>query len=218
MNKQLQEIRKKLYLHRDGASSSSMREKGIQYKMNFGVPIITLRQIAKDYAPNLSLAEEMWAEDNRELKILATMIQDAESFTQAELWVKEINNVELAEQCVMNLFCQIPKAEEYAKRWIQSDLFYIQLSGFLLYIRLFIQNKVLNEKDENIYFIQAFQVLNKESLLLKNAALNSLRHFGRKSELNSQKVLSKIKNDSSLNTDLKQELYEDFLIEFEDLI
>ncbi len=114
MSKVLQEIRKKLYLQRDGASSASMRDKGVDYTINFGVTVPTLRKIAKEYAPNKELADELWEKNTRELKILATMIQDPTYFQNTEDWVKEIKNVELAEQSVMNLFSKLPDAGKAA--------------------------------------------------------------------------------------------------------
>ena len=43
----LQAIRKRLRLAMNGVIASSMREKGMQYKLIFGVPFPEIRQIAK---------------------------------------------------------------------------------------------------------------------------------------------------------------------------
>ena len=49
MQEQIREIRKRLRLAMNGVISTSMREKGMNYKIIFGVPIPELRQIAQEY-------------------------------------------------------------------------------------------------------------------------------------------------------------------------
>lgn len=217
MSNKLQEIRKKLYLRRDGASSTSMREKGVEYKINFGVPIPTLREIAQDYSPDSKLADELWEKDTRELKILATMIQDIPTFQKNEEWVETINNVELAEQSVMNLFSKIPNASTFASKWIQSDKLYTRLCGYLLYTRLFMKGYIMEKEEEKNYFLNIFKAFGDNSILIKNAAINSLKHLGRQSIINSKTVLAQVKGDSNLCTLEKENLYDDLLFEFEQL-
>lgn len=210
----LQEIRKKLRLSMDGLNSTSMRERGIQYKLNFGVPLMTLRKLAITYYPDANLADELWKEDTRELKILATLIQPADSFEQADSWVQDINNLELAEQTCMNLFSKMPEASSFAVRWIQSEELYIKISGFLLYSRLFMQNVALAE-DKETYFYAVFNALNEESLLLRNAALNSLKRLGRQSVLVANDILARYDATISLPEKEKQIVYEDLKFEFD---
>ena len=209
MNLKLQEIRKKLYLLRDGASSASMRKKGLHYKINFGVPVTTLKKLAEEYAPDSELANEMWGKNSRELNILATIIQDPTTFTDAEKWVNDIQSTELAEQAVMNLFCKIPVIQQQALQWIQSEKLYIRLCGFLLYIRLFMQNYRMTPEEEKIYFMSVFDTMNEESLILKNPAINSLRYFGRQSDNHLKIILDTIKDSNQLNSDIKEYLIAD---------
>lgn len=214
MRQQLKEIRKKLYLHRDGASSSSMRDKGVSYKINFGVPIITLRKIAQDYSPNPDLANELWGNDNRELKILATLIHNPDLFSDAGLWIKGINNVELAEQSVMNLFGKLTDAIDLSQRWVKSEEIYTQLCGWLLYTRLFIQKKKFTKQEENFYFNDVFTAIESKSILIKNAALNSLKQLGDNYKDKSQLILKKIEEHSFFNPEIKKDLYEELSFEF----
>ena len=209
MNLKIQEIRKKLYLLRDGVSSTSMRKKGLHYKINFGVPVTSLKKLAEEYAPDSELANEMWGKNSRELNILATMIQDPTTFSDVEKWVNDIESIELAEQTVMNLFCKIQGIQQQASQWIQSEKLYIRLCGFLLYIRLFMQNYGMNLEEEKIYFASVFDTMNGDSLILKNPALNSLRYFGRQSDNHFKIILDSIKDSNQLNSEIKAYLIED---------
>ena len=198
-------IRKKVFLARDGVNADSLRKKGINYKMVYGVPITTLRRIAADYSPNAELANKLWPEDNRELKILSTMIQDPASFENANQWVEEIGNLELAEQACMNLFCKLQNAPQLAQQWILSDKSYTLICGFLLYTRLFSQNISIEGEDAVVYFNAIDKALNSNHLLLQNAALNSLKRLGRQSILHSKNILEKINTTSPFYEELKFE-------------
>ena len=200
----LQEIRKKLYLAMNGITSSTMREKGINYQLNFGVPIMTLRKMAKDYAPNAELAEELWKENTRELKILATLIQPPESFAKTLIWVSDIENLELAEQASMNLFSKTPDAQDNALKLIRSKELYSQICGYLIYARLFMKNYQL-DKNYKTYFIHVAEALDSESLILKNAALTSLKKLGRQSIINAKDILAQHQSKPSVYEDLKFE-------------
>ena len=54
MQELIRDIRKRLRLAMNGVISTSMREKGMNYKLIFGVPIPELKQIAKDYKEQAS--------------------------------------------------------------------------------------------------------------------------------------------------------------------
>ena len=63
---EIREIRKQLRLAMNGVISTSMREKGIVYKLNFGVPYPEIKEIARKHKPNGELAAALWKEDIRE--------------------------------------------------------------------------------------------------------------------------------------------------------
>ncbi len=197
----------------NGVTSALMREKGVKYKLNFGVAIPRLRQIAAAYSSDEALAGALWEENVRELKILATLLYPPEKFNQASFWVKDIENLELAEQAAMNLFCKLPDALHFASEWIESGDYYVKISGFLLYGRLLMQDvdiqPVLTER--LVYCsLEAFQ---KDSSLLHQVVRNTLqRLFLRYPE---QKVLfmDNISVLNSGNNGLQQRLTEFFEIE-----
>ena len=111
---EIREIRKELRLAMNGVISTSMREKGIVYKLNFGVPYPEIKEIARKHKPNGELAAALWKEDIREFKILASLLQPVGGFSsrKAEQWVKEIPYLEIAEQCRHNLYSKLPDVEE----------------------------------------------------------------------------------------------------------
>ena len=95
LHEQLKDIKTQFRLAMNGAVSQSMREKGLVYKLNFGVELPRIKQIAARYEPNHELAQALWKEDIRECKILATLLQPVETFLPeiADIWVEDIRNM-----------------------------------------------------------------------------------------------------------------------------
>ena len=80
MQETVREIKGKLRLFMNGVISQSLREKGLKYRLIFGVELPRLKEIASEYEPNHELAQALWKEDIRECKILAAYLQPIESF------------------------------------------------------------------------------------------------------------------------------------------
>ena len=59
----------------NGAVSQTMRElggdQGMKYKMNYGVSLPTIKDIALEYYPNHALAEDLWRQEVREMQLAA---------------------------------------------------------------------------------------------------------------------------------------------------
>lgn len=190
-----------------------MREKGLSYKMNWGVPVLTLREMARDYYPDSALAEELWKQNTRELKILATLIQEPETFSRIEEWAAGVDSIELAEQAVMNLFSKHPDASRYATRWIASEEEYLRLMGYLLFIRLFRQAYRMNPREEQRYFGSVFTALNVAGLGLNYKALNSLILLAKENEHYQEKVWRLAKHSPDLPDELRAMVLEELQAE-----
>ena len=80
LHEQLKEIKTQLRLSMNGAVSQSMREKGLVYKLNFGVELPRIKAIAETYEKDHSLAQALWKEDIRECKIMAGRLQTGDNF------------------------------------------------------------------------------------------------------------------------------------------
>ena len=104
----------------NGVISTSMRQKGMNYKLIFGVPIPEIKHIAASHEPDAELARALWKEDVREMKILATLLFPAGSMTQEEAlaWMREIPYPEIAEQCCNNLFPTVEQPDQLALKFL----------------------------------------------------------------------------------------------------
>ena len=66
LKEQLKEIKTQLRLSMNGVASQSMREKGLVYKLNFGVELPRIKQIASMFEKDHTLAQTLWKENVRE--------------------------------------------------------------------------------------------------------------------------------------------------------
>ena len=73
-HEKLKKIKQSFRLLMNGVASRSMRDKGADYKINWGISLPDLQQMALEYGKDYELAIELWKEDIRECKILATML------------------------------------------------------------------------------------------------------------------------------------------------
>ena len=175
----LQQIKQSFRLMMDGAVAKSMRDKGLEYHLNWGATLPRLREMADEIGKNYELAIALWKEDIRECKILATMVMPANEVLPEviDIWIEQTTSVELAEQASMNLYQHLPYAAEKAYLWMASDRDICQLCGFHVIARLFMSGQEPNERGINEYIDQALAALEGGSLSVKKAAKNSLIRF-----------------------------------------
>ena len=74
VNSLVKEIKQSFRLFMNGVASQSMRDKGLAYKINWGIPLPRLRDMASRYEPSAALAIALWQSDVRECKLLAMML------------------------------------------------------------------------------------------------------------------------------------------------
>lgn len=218
MNTILQQIRGDLRASMNGVVSTSMREKGLNYRLNFGVDIPKLRLIARKYDADKTLAETLWREDVRELRILATMLYPSVDFTKetAEQWAREIPNQEIREQVCRNLFQTLPFADALVQEWAENEDIEIRITGYWLFARLCIIRAETVEKVQPAAIIEnAVNDLKTNSLQLRQSALNVLKYFGRLSPEKGTDILQKIARYEKSDSSTEREMFDILRFEYE---
>ena len=175
----LKEINKSFFLMMDGTASRSMREKGLDYKINWGVSIPDLRKMADEYGKDYALAIELWKENIRECKILATMMMPPEQMLPeiVELWMEQTPSQEIAEMAAFNLYQHLEYAPVLAFQWIAGDNEMEQICGYNLLARLFMKGQEPNERGIQEFLDQALTALQSPSISVRHAAMNCVRRF-----------------------------------------
>lgn len=186
----IKEIKGQFRLYMNGIASQSMREKGLGYKLNFGIELPRLKEIAACYEKNHEVAQTLWKENIRECKILAGMLQPVETFYPeiADIWIEDMHYPEIAELTCLNLFQYLPYASEKAFEWMADEREYFQLCGFMLLAKLLMNGNKLNERSEAEFLDQAIVTLQSEGVLPQKAAATALKKFAVQSKENGKKV------------------------------
>ena len=178
-NEKLKAIKRSFRTVMNGVASHSMREKGVGYKLNWGVSLVHLREMAATYGKDYDLAIALWKEDIRECKILATLIMPAERLLPevADIWLEQTTSQELAEMLAANLLKDVSYAPEIAYRWMASDSDIRQICGFCILSRLFMRGQEPNERGINEFLDQAVTALRGTSVGVRHAAWNCTNRF-----------------------------------------
>jgi len=176
---QIKEIKLSFRQMMDGSIAQSMRNKGVDYHLNWGATLPRLREKADGIGKNYDLAIALWKENVRECKILATMIMPPDVVLPEviDIWMEQTATQEIAEQAAFNLYQYLPYAPEKAYTWIASDKELYQLCGFHILSRLFMNGQEPNERGINEFIDQALAALQGESIAVRKAAMSSMQRF-----------------------------------------
>ena len=179
INSQVKEIKQSFRQMMDGSVAKSMRDKGVDYKLNWGATLPRLQAKAAELGKNYDLAIALWKENVRECKILATMIMPAEQVLPEviDIWMEQTDTQEIAEQAAYNLYQYLPYAPEKAYTWMASEKELYQLCGFHVLSRLFMNKQELNERGINEFIDQALAALQGNSLPVRKAAMSCMQRF-----------------------------------------
>lgn len=179
IQEQVKEIKQSFRLLMDGQTAQSMREKGVEYKLNWGTAIPMLQEKAREIGKDYDLAIELWKADVRECKILATMVMPAEKMLPeiVDIWMEQTISQEIAEQAAFNLYQYLPFAAEKAYQWMASEKELYQLCGFHILTRLFMNKQEPNERGINEFIDQALAALQSPAISVRKAAMQCMIRF-----------------------------------------
>lgn len=178
-HQKLMEIKRSFRLLMNGPVSQSMREKGMDYKLNWGVSLPHLQEVAREYGKDQDLAIALWKEDIRECKILATLIMPANEMSRelVDVWMEQLHGQEMAEMLSFHLLQHLDFAPALAYEWMASDKDLYQLTAYHLLSRLFLRGQEPNERGINEFLDQAAVALQSDNMGLRHAAANCVTRF-----------------------------------------
>lgn len=169
---QEQEFRRlltKIRLRKNGEVVEQMKQYGLVYKMNWGVSVSQLREIASQFTPNHLLALKLWNKQWRETMILAAMLDVPEQVTEEQMdyWTKSLETTEIAEALNTFLWAKTKYAFVKALEWCRGKKHLVRFTGLHLMGRLALVEK--SAMDE--FFDPFFDIL---SPLSKDPALKQV--------------------------------------------
>jgi hypothetical protein len=153
----------------NGVIAESMTQRGIIYEKNWGISIVDLRDFSSSFKKSHLLALKLWNKKWRETMILATLLDEPREITeeQMDFWVKTVENTEIVEQMVTNLFTRSPYAFAKSLEWCRGKKFLVKYAGLLMMGRL----ALTSENDIDEMFESFFDIL---APLAKDQSLNTI--------------------------------------------
>jgi 3-methyladenine DNA glycosylase AlkD len=178
MNDIIIQIKKELRANMNGIASEAMGRKSEDYRVNFGVEIPRLHNIATEFQPSHELAQQLWKESVRECRILATILQPVDSFLPeiADIWVDDIRTLELAQVASLNLFSRLPYASDKVFQWIASEREIIQQCGYLTLCHIMRKGE-MNERSADEFIDQALTAYAGGSMMLQRTLMRAFAIF-----------------------------------------
>ncbi|MDR0954773.1 MAG: DNA alkylation repair protein [Rikenellaceae bacterium] len=119
-NDRMVEILRRMKPERHGAVVEAMAERGVSYGASYGVAIPVIRRVAGEYAPDHALAEYLFLQDVRELKLAAVYVDDPAEVTAEQMnrWAEAMPTDEVMEHAAMQLFYAAPDAPKVIRAWL----------------------------------------------------------------------------------------------------
>ena len=177
--RQVKEIKQSFRLLMNGEASRQMRESGLGYHLNWGVSLNDLKAMANQYPKDEQLAIELWKENIRECKILATMLMPVEKMTPelTELWMEQAGTQEIVELLAFNLLKNLDFATVLAFEWIASTDDLHQIGGYHVISRRLTDGMVPDDRGICEIIDQAVSAMSDKNLAVRHAAYNCLNRL-----------------------------------------
>lgn len=122
---------------------AGMTRFGLPAHNALGVSMPALRRLARAIGKNHALAAELWASGVHEARILASLVDDPQCVSAAQLdhWVRDFDAWDVCDQCCLNLFDRTPWAYAKALEWSAREEEFVKRAGFALMAVLAVHDK-----------------------------------------------------------------------------
>jgi len=187
---EFRQILTKIRQVKSGETVDRMKEHGLSYKLNWGVSIISLSEIAAKYEKNHLLALKLWNKQWRETMILAAMLDVPEEVTEEQMdyWTKTLETTEIAESLNTWLWSKTKFAFVKSLEWCRGKKHLVRYTGLHLMGRLaLVEKSAMDELFEP--FLDVLSPLAKDPNL-KQVFYRSFILLGMKSKTMNENAIS----------------------------
>lgn len=197
----LEEVLKRLRENANPANLEGMKRYGMTVERRLGVSVPAMRGIAKDLGKNHALALELWDTDLAEGKILASMVDEPDKLTEAQMdsWVVGFDSWDVCDQVCMNLFEKSPLAWKKISEWSMREEVFVKRAAFALIACLAWHSKTAKDED----FMSVFPVIKSgatdERNFVKKAVNWALRNIGKRNLCLNDAAISLAKETMRMN-------------------
>lgn len=171
--------------------AAGMARFGIRSARVLGVPVKTLRAIARETGRSHALAEALWASGIHEARLLASIVAEPTRVTlaQMEQWVADLDAWDLCDQCCTSLWVRTPFGRDQALVWSGRAEEFVKRAGFVLMAQVASKDQRVPSALLHRYLDRAECEASDERNFVKKAVNWAIREIGQRSaELNAAAI------------------------------
>jgi 3-methyladenine DNA glycosylase AlkD len=156
---------------------------GIDTRNALGVAVTELRGLARRIGRDHDLAAALWRSEIHEARLLATMVDEPSSVTEAQMerWVSDLTSWDLCDQLCGNLFDKTPFAFDTALGWSGREEEFVKRAGFALMASLAVHRKDVGDSRFEAFFPAISAQATDDRNYVKKAVSWALRQIGKRS-------------------------------------
>jgi 3-methyladenine DNA glycosylase AlkD len=155
---------------------------GIATGQALGIPVPTLRAIAKRCGTNHELAVELWDSGIHEARHVAAMVEDTKTVTKKQLdaWARDLDSWDVCDGFAYGFVDKTPHAYDLAMKWSNSKHEFVKRAAFATMAGLAVHDK--KAPDEKL--LQFLPIIERESgddrNFVRKAVNWALRQIGKR--------------------------------------
>jgi 3-methyladenine DNA glycosylase AlkD len=171
-------------------------------KVYGGWSIPALRKLAREVGRNHALAQELWASEIYEARILATLIDEPEriSARQMNQWAKDFDNWAICDGACSNVFRYTPFAHRMCLEWSSRREEFVKRAAFALMAGLAVADKAASDQA----FLKFLPLIRREATDERNMVRKgvnwALRQIGKRNLRLNRAALKACREIHSLST------------------
>lgn len=168
--------------HANPRNIAGMARYGIRTDRALGVSIPALRVMARAHRRDHDLARALWDSGIHEARILATLVDDPDRVTAAQMdaWSRDIDSWDICDQLCNNLFRKTRHARARALRWSRRKPEFVRRAGYVLMATLAVHDKAATDADFEPFFDAIRRGATDDRNFVKKAVNWALRQIGKR--------------------------------------
>jgi 3-methyladenine DNA glycosylase AlkD len=190
---------------------------GIDTRNALGVTVTELRGLARRIGRDHDLAAALWQSEIHEARLLATMVDEPSSVTEAQMerWVSDLTSWDLCDQLCGNLFDRTPYAFEKALGWSRRDEEFVKRAGFALMATSAVHRKDVSDARFEVFLPAISAQATDDRNYVKKAVSWALRQIGKRSPSLNRKAIATAREIERIDARAARWIARDVLRELE---
>ena len=159
-----------------------MARYGIDTSRGLGVSLPEIRTVARSVGRRHGLAQQLWATEIHEARILASMVDEPERVTPSQMdrWARDFASWDVCDQVCSNLFVRTAHAHAKAARWSSSRAEFVKRAAFSLMASLAVHDKDADDDAFEAFLPLIVEGANDERNFVKKSVNWALRQIGKR--------------------------------------